>query len=70
MKTLSDKINDDWGEDNFYWLDIKDVKKAVKELKEKYENMFINGKLRDCMKTIGRDEFMQKIDKIFGDKLI
>ena len=33
-QSLSNKINEDWQEDNFYWLYIKDVKEAVQKLKE------------------------------------
>lgn len=42
------------------------LREQIKKLKDKYENMFIEGKLRECMKTIRRDEFMEKIDEIFA----
>jgi hypothetical protein len=42
------------------------VREQIKKLKDTYENMFIQGKLRECMKTIGRDEFMERIDEVFA----
>ena len=64
----------DEGEDEVCWegtsYSQRDVKEFIRLLKEKYENMFIDGKLRECMKTISREEFMEKIDKLAGEKLI
>ena len=69
-ETLSDKIQGEWADVRkkeskhiLEWLEVKDVKKAVKKLKE-----FIN-----TTNMMGEQDFRVRLriemNKIFGDKL-
>lgn len=68
-QTLSDKITDGTG-DNYeigekIYLKVKDVKEAVKELKEELHKKL----MCDCM-YVEDGDLCGEIDKIFGEKLI